>query len=51
MDLKRAMQNWNLKYVDVARSPESVLKMFTNSAEDRDGRPESWKISEEDGDG
>ena len=31
MDLKRAMQNWNLKYVDVARSPESVLRMFTNS--------------------
>ena len=25
VDLKRAMQNWNMKYVDIARSPESAL--------------------------
>ena len=24
VDLKRAMQNWNMKYVDIARSPESA---------------------------
>ena len=27
-DLKRAMQNWNMKYVDIARSPESALRVL-----------------------
>ena len=31
MDLKRAMQNWNMKYVDIARSPESAMRVFTSS--------------------
>ena len=31
MDLKRAVQNWNMKYVDLARSPESALRVFTSS--------------------
>ena len=31
MSLKRAMKNWNLKYVDVARSPGSALRVFTSS--------------------
>ena len=29
--MKRAMQNWNMKYVDIARSPESALRVFTSS--------------------
>ena len=48
MDVTRAMQNWNVKYVDVARSPESALRMFTRS--ERPAR-RSWKIGEEDRDG
>ena len=31
MSLKRAMQNWNMKCVDVARSPGSALRVFTSS--------------------
>ena len=27
--LKRTMQRWNMKYVDIARSPESALREFT----------------------
>ena len=30
MDLKRAMQNWNIKYVDSVRSQESALRVFTS---------------------
>ena len=29
--LKRAIQNWNIKYFDIARSPGSVLRVFTSS--------------------
>ena len=29
--LKRAMQHWNMKYVDIARSPVSALRVFTSS--------------------
>ena len=29
--LKRARLNWNMKYVDVARSPGSALRVFTSS--------------------
>ena len=28
VDLKRAMQNWNMKYVDISRSPESALRVI-----------------------
>ena len=31
MSLTRAFQNWNVKYGDVARSPESALREFTGS--------------------
>ena len=31
MSLKRATQNWNMKYVDVVRSPGSALRVFTSS--------------------
>ena len=31
VDLKKAMQNWNMKYVDIVRSPESALTVFTTS--------------------
>ena len=31
MSLKRAIQNWNMKYVDVVRSPGSVMRVFTSS--------------------
>ena len=31
MSLKRAIQNWNIKCIDVARSPGSVLRVFTSS--------------------
>ena len=31
MDLKRAMQNWNVKNVDIVRSPELALRVFTGS--------------------
>ena len=31
MSLKRAIQNLNMKYVDVARSPGSALRVFTSS--------------------
>ena len=30
-DLKVAMQTWSLKFVDIARSPESALRVFTSS--------------------
>ena len=30
MSLKRAIQSWNMKYVDVARSPGSALRVFTS---------------------
>ena len=31
MNLKRAIRNWNMKYVDVERSPESALRVFTST--------------------
>ena len=31
LSLKRAIQNWNMKYVDIARSPGSALRVFTSS--------------------
>ena len=31
MSLKRVIQNWNMKYFDVARSPGSAWRMFTSS--------------------
>ena len=31
VDLKSAMQNWNMKYVGIARSPESALRVGTSS--------------------
>ena len=31
LSLKRAIQNWNMKYVDIVRSPGSVLRVFTSS--------------------
>ena len=31
LSLKRALQHWNLKYVDVARGPGSALRVFTSS--------------------
>ena len=31
MSLKWAIHNWNVKYVDVARSPGSALRVFTSS--------------------
>ena len=42
VDLKRAMQNWNMKYVDIARSPESASRVFTSSERQANQR----KISE-----
>ena len=30
VDLRRAMQNWNMKFVDTVRSPESALRGFTS---------------------
>ena len=30
LSLKRAIQNWNMKYVDIARSPASALRKFTS---------------------
>ena len=29
VNLKRAMQSWSMKYDDIARSPESALRVFT----------------------
>ena len=31
MNLKRAIQNWNIKYVDAVRSPGSAIRVFTSS--------------------
>ena len=31
VDLRRAMQNWNMKFVDMVRSPESARREFTSS--------------------
>ena len=31
LSLKRATQNWNMKYVDIARSPGSALRVFISS--------------------
>ena len=31
MSLKRETQNWNIKYVDIARSPRSARRVFTSS--------------------
>ena len=31
MSLKRARQNWNMKYVNVARGPGSAIRVFTGS--------------------
>ena len=31
ISLRRALQNWNMKHVDVARSPGSALRVFTSS--------------------
>ena len=31
MSLKRATQDWNMKYVDIARSPGSAAREFTSS--------------------
>ena len=31
VDVKGAMPNWNMKCVDIARSPESALRVFTGS--------------------
>ena len=30
MSLKRAIQSWNVKFVDVVRSPGSALRVFTS---------------------
>ena len=52
---KRAIQNWNMKHVDIARSPGSAVRVFISSErtgksveDQRDWR--SWKIGEEDPD-
>ena len=31
VDLKRAIQDWNMNYVDIARSPGSAIRVFTSS--------------------
>ena len=31
MSLKRAIQNWNMKYVDIVRSPGSAIRVFTSN--------------------
>ena len=31
MSLKRAIREWNMKYVDIARSPGSAIRVFTSS--------------------
>ena len=31
MSLKRAIQDWNMKCVDIARSPGSAARVFTSS--------------------
>ena len=31
MSLKRAMQDWNMKYVDIARSPWSTIRVCTST--------------------
>ena len=31
LSLKRAMQDWNMKCVDIARSPGSAIRVFTSS--------------------
>ena len=31
MSLKRAIQDWNVKFVDIARSPASAIRVFTSS--------------------
>ena len=31
VDLRRAIQDWNMKYVNVARSPGSAIRVFTSS--------------------
>ena len=31
VDLKGAMQNWSMKYVTIAKSPGSTLRLFTRS--------------------
>ena len=32
VELKRATQSWNMKCVDIVRSPESALRVFLSSA-------------------
>ena len=29
--MRQALQNWNMRYNDVARSPESAARVFTSS--------------------
>ena len=36
VNLKRAMQSWSMKYDDIARSPESALRVFTTGKSDED---------------
>ena len=48
MSLKRAIQTWNMKYVDIARSPGSAIRVFTSCERLRDWR--SWRIGDEDRD-
>ena len=31
LSLNRAIQHWNMKYVDIARSPGSAIRVFTSS--------------------
>ena len=46
MSLKRAIENWNMEHVNVARNPGSALRVFTSS--ERLAR--SWRIGDEDRD-
>ena len=48
MSLKRAIQNLNMKYFDIVRSPESALRVFTSSertgkSDEDQGNRRSWK--------
>ena len=31
LSMRQAIQNWNMMYADIARSPESALRAFTSS--------------------
>ena len=55
MSWKRAIQDWNMKYVDTETSPGSGIRVFTSSERTGESledqrRWRSWRVGDEDRD-